>query len=40
MCNSIAVVTDTNSGITPQMAENLGVTVIPMPFYINDELFR
>lgn len=39
MCNSIAVVTDTNSGITPQMAENLGVTVIPMPFYINDELF-
>lgn len=39
MCNSIAVVTDTNSGITAQMAENLGVTVIPMPFYINDELF-
>ena len=39
MCNSISIVTDTNSGITPQMAEKLGVTVIPMPFYINDELF-
>lgn len=35
----IAIVTDSNSGITQSQAEELGVTVIPMPFYINEELF-
>ena len=35
----IAVVTDSNSGITQQEAEKLGIFVLPMPFYINDELF-
>lgn len=39
MCNSIAIVTDTNSGMTLEQAENLGVTIIPMPFYINGELY-
>ena len=39
MCNSIAIVTDTNSGMTLEQAENLGVTFIPMPFYINGELY-
>ena len=29
----IAVVTDSNSGITQQQAKELGVTVLPMPFY-------
>ena len=33
----VAIVTDSNSGITPQEAKKLGVTVIPMPFLINDE---
>lgn len=35
----IAVVTDSNSGITQQAAKELGVFVLPMPFYINEELF-
>lgn len=35
----IAIVTDSNSGITQKMAAQLGITVIAMPFYINDELF-
>lgn len=35
----IAIVTDSNSGITQKQAEELGIYVLPMPFYINDELF-
>ncbi len=36
---SIAVVTDSNSGITQKEAEALGIFVLPMPFFINDEIF-
>lgn len=32
----IAIVTDSNSGITPELAKKLGVTVIPMPVIINE----
>ena len=35
----IAIVTDSNSGITQSAAKELGVFVLPMPFYINEELF-
>ena len=35
----IAIVTDSNSGITQAQSKQLGVWVMPMPFYINDELF-
>lgn len=35
----IAVVTDSNSGITQKQAEELGITVVPMPFFINEEMF-
>lgn len=35
----IAIVTDSNSGITRQVAEEWGVYVLPMPFYINGELY-
>ncbi len=35
----IAVCTDSNSGITQKEAKQLGISVIPMPFYINGELF-
>lgn len=35
----IAIVTDSNSGITQEEAKRLGVHVIPMPFYIDGELF-
>ena len=36
---NIAIVTDSNSGITQAAARELGVRVLPMPFYINEELF-
>ena len=35
----IAIVTDSNSGITQLQGKELGIHVIPMPFYINEELF-
>lgn len=35
----IAIVTDSNSAITPADAKKRGITVIPMPFLINDEEF-
>ena len=37
--NKIAIVTDSNSGITQAQAKELGVHVLPMPFYINEELY-
>ncbi|MDE6233633.1 MAG: DegV family protein, partial [Lachnospiraceae bacterium] len=36
---SVGVVTDSNSGITPEMGENIGVMVLPMPFFIDGECF-
>lgn len=36
----VAVVTDSNSGITQQEGKTLGIRVLPMPFYINGELFH
>ncbi len=35
----IAIVTDSNSGITQNQAKELGVSVIPMPFMINDKTY-
>lgn len=35
----IAIATDSNSGITQAQGKELGIFVLPMPFYINDELF-
>lgn len=35
----VAIVTDSNSGITQKKAKELGIRVLPMPFYINGELF-
>ena len=37
--SKIAIMTDSNSGMTPEEAKALGVHMIPMPFYIDDELF-
>lgn len=34
-----AIVTDSNSGITQAQAKELGIFVLPMPFFINEELF-
>ena len=35
----VAIVTDSNSGITQKQGKDLGIRVLPMPFYINEELF-
>lgn len=34
-----AIATDSNSGISPAKAEKYGIHVLPMPFYVNDELY-
>ena len=36
---NIAIVTDSNSGITRELGEQLGIYVLPMPFYINEKLY-
>ena len=36
---NVAIVTDSNSGISQAEGKELGISVIPMPFYINDELY-
>ena len=36
---SIGIVTDSHSGILPDAAEKLGVMVLPMPFYFEEECF-
>lgn len=35
----IAIVTDSNSGITQDEGRKLGISVVPMPFYINEKLY-
>lgn len=35
----VAIVTDSNSGITQKEAKELGIRVLPMPFYINGDLY-
>ena len=35
----IAIVTDSNSGITQEQGRELGVSVLPMPFYINEKMY-
>ena len=37
--SKVAIVTDSNSGITQAAAKEMGVFVLPMPFMINDETF-
>lgn len=35
----VGIVTDSNSGITQKRGEELGIVVVPMPFFINEEIF-
>ena len=35
----IGVITDSHSGISPKVAEALGIMVLPMPFYFEEECF-
>ena len=37
--SKVAILTDSNSGITQEEAKQLGVFVFPTPVYINDEIF-
>ena len=37
--SKVAIVTDSNSGITQIEAKELGVSVIPMPFFINGQMY-
>lgn len=39
MGKNVAILTDSNSGITQEQGRALGITVLPMPFYIDDKLF-
>ncbi len=36
---NIAILTDSNAGLSQEEAKKLGVYVVPMPFYINGELY-
>ena len=38
--SKVAIVTDSNSGITQKMAKELGVYVLPMSFLINGKVVR
>lgn len=35
----IAIVTDSNSGLSQAQGKEMGITILPMPFFINGELF-
>ena len=37
--SKVRIITDSNSGITVEEARELGVTVLPMPFSINEEMY-
>ena len=36
--SKVAVITDSNSGITQERAKKIGIIVLPMPFYIKGKL--
>lgn len=35
----IGIVTDSHSGIAPEDAQQMGIYVLPMPFYVDEECF-
>ena len=35
----IAIMTDSNSGITQRQAKVMGIYVLPMPFFINGDMY-
>lgn len=37
--SKIAIITDSNSGITQTEAKTMGITVVPMPFFIDEKLY-
>ena len=39
MSKKVAILTDSNSGITPSMAAEMGISVVPMPFTIDEKVY-
>ena len=37
--SKVAILTDSNSGITQAQSKEIGIFVEPMPFYIDDKLY-
>ena len=37
--SKVIVVTDSNSGITQSEAKELGIVVLPMPFYFDGQMY-
>ena len=37
--SKVAIVSDSNSGITQEEAKALGVTILPMPFFAGDKTY-
>ena len=37
--SKVAIITDSNSGITQAQGKEMGIFVLPMPFFINEETF-
>lgn len=37
--SQVAIVTDSNSGISQEEAKKLGIYVIPMPFFVNEKIY-
>lgn len=36
----VAIITDSNSGVSNDEAHSLGINVVPMPFYVNEKLYH
>lgn len=37
--NKILIATDSHSGISPRQAKEMGIKVLPMPFYFEEECY-
>ena len=35
----VGIITDSNSGIKPDQARDMGISVVPMPFIIGEETY-
>ena len=35
----VGIITDSNSGIKPDQAKDMGISVVPMPFIIGEETY-
>jgi len=35
----VAIITDSNSGITQEDGKKAGIYILPMPFFVNEEMY-